>query len=78
MVPSTEPALSPCFHRYDLSEGGELRNALLVNPRVELTPSGDGVSYRSEHGIKNREDLLKWLRSHPDGTKVSDIKDAYR
>ncbi|KAF8069496.1 hypothetical protein HT031_001612 [Scenedesmus sp. PABB004] len=60
---------------YDTQEGGELYNLLTHNPRVAA--SAAGFRYRSEHGISDKASLLRFLRSHPEGVRATDIKDGY-
>ncbi len=62
--------------QYNFSANGELVTNLLSNPRVEVSDAG--FAYKSEHGIRSKDQLLRYLRAHPDGTKALDIKDAYR
>eukprot|EP00877_Chromochloris_zofingiensis_P012678 jgi/Chrzof1/7664/Cz02g32050.t1 len=61
---------------YDVGEGSELRANLVSNPRVDL--NHEGLAYKSEHGIRNKDDLLLYIRRHPEGTRTVDIKDAYK
>jgi translation initiation factor IF-2 len=61
---------------YDFSEGGPLRGALLTNALVAPVPGG--VAYRSEHGIRSKDDLLRHVRTQPAGLPAKRFKDAYR
>jgi len=36
------------------------------------------LAYRSEHGIRDADALLRHIRARPAGTKASDVRDAYR
>jgi hypothetical protein len=61
---------------YDFSEGGPLRAALLTNALVSEVPGG--IAYKSEHGVRSREDLLRHIKSNPAGLPSKRFKDAYR
>jgi hypothetical protein len=62
---------------YDFSEGGPLRAALLTNTHVAAA-GGGAVAYKSEHGIRSREDLVRHIRGQPAGVPAKRVKDAYR
>lgn len=36
------------------------------------------LAYRSEHGIRDADALLRHIRARPAGTRASDVRDAYR
>lgn len=72
---------------YDLTPGGKLHTELVRQPRVAHstrpapTPGQPAVSrlaYRSEHGIRDADALLRHIRARPLGTKAADVRDAYR
>eukprot|EP00882_Tetradesmus_deserticola_P005977 GHRQ01006293.1.p1 GENE.GHRQ01006293.1~~GHRQ01006293.1.p1 ORF type:complete len:303 (+),score=132.82 GHRQ01006293.1:72-980(+) len=60
---------------YDTVEGGQLYNVLVGNDRVAA--SAHGFMYRSEHGIRDKATLLRFLREHPQGVKANEISDGY-
>lgn len=60
---------------YDTVEGGQLYNLLVGNDRVAA--SAHGFMYRSEHGIRDKASLLRFLREHPQGVKANEISDGY-
>lgn len=79
---------------YDLTPGGRLHTELVRQPRVAQTtrPAAAAaassssssstvvvrLAYRSEHGIRDADALLRHIRARPAGTKANDVRDAYR
>jgi hypothetical protein len=61
--------------RYDTTEGGDLYNALVDNPRVEATSTG--FRYLSQFGIRDKASLLEHIRTCPTGVRSIDFKDSY-
>jgi hypothetical protein len=60
---------------YDTTEGGDLYNALVDNPRVEATSTG--FRYLSQFGIRDKASLLEHIRACPTGVRSIDFKDSY-
>jgi hypothetical protein len=72
---------------YDLTPGGKLHTELARQPRVAQStrpnplpgqPPLSRLAYRSEHGIRDADALLRHIRARPLGTKAADVRDAYR
>ncbi|GBF97888.1 hypothetical protein Rsub_10243 [Raphidocelis subcapitata] len=61
---------------YDFSDGGQLRAALLTNTHVAAVEGG--LAYKSEHGIRCKDDLLRHIRNHPSGAPAKRVRDAYK
>lgn len=75
--PRSFQELSEQLPSYDFAEGGQLRSALLSNTHVHAVDGG-GLAYKSEHGIRSKDDLLRHVRSQPSGVPTKRFKDAYR
>lgn len=74
--PRSFQELSEQLPAYDFSEGGPLHTNLLGNQLVQAVDGG--LAYKSEHGIKSKEDLLRHIRNQPSGVPSKRIRDAYR
>ncbi|KAK9809678.1 hypothetical protein WJX73_004019 [Symbiochloris irregularis] len=62
--------------QYSVDADSALGQALRKHPRVEVSASGD-FCYKAEHVFTSREDILKFLRTHPEGVHLHEIQDSY-
>ncbi|KAK2631093.1 hypothetical protein EUGRSUZ_L03418 [Eucalyptus grandis] len=63
----------PCY--VDMLSNKAVFDNLANNPKVYY--DGQQFSYESKHDLKDKNKLLKLIRSYMEGIKVIDLKDAY-
>ena len=76
-APRSFDELDEALPELDFSAGGALRNALLSNTRVAAV-GGGALAYKSEHGVRGKDDLARHLRAQAAGVPGRRLKDVYR
>ena len=63
---------------HDVRKDIELRKRLETNERVRIDGGVGGYRYKPQHDIEDCATLLNFIRDHPRGTFVEEVKDSYK
>lgn len=70
---TTNQILEAC--NVDMIENKNVFENLRNNPKVVY--DGRCFRYKSKHGLENKDQVLKFIRTFPNGIDVDEVKDAY-